>query len=476
MDFGEEEDILVDDREAEEREECIQDVLELVIERVNAHLEKAELQGKVVGYAVGEAIKDALAVVDMTFVERESHATEPGKADAEQDRGSWEPDEEPIPGEVDAWARGSVPARRRAKTPAAEPKATGGRPSVPHRKSLASSVKSGGYDQRRQSTSLPATKEPKGKTPKAKLSPEEAEREQRLRDEIASRKAVQEMQRLQIEKDKEELKQLELLQKELRGKEYGYDHNGQVVVLNKLDPEKLPAYAVGLRVNVFDNMDGFDDPAMADAADRAKKGKKGEEKVAKKANETLDFIQQVQGGQPSVMQTMQVAMGVTLREGGGVKPGPKQVPSKEHMSRSDYMTLVGRQEASDAAPDAGDTLKAATPTSDKPEWMADGVPWQPSFEIVEPLAPPDPNQILISAPDWGQNPSVKSAYAPPTQIPKAAPKHLEKTVGKLVRYPRTRPFTNLRTTAFQDFSAALESPTPSARNAAANLPPLEGSA
>lgn len=276
MDFGDEDDILVDDREAEEREECIQDVLELVIERVNAHLEAAELQGKVVGYAVGEAVKDALAVVDMTFVERESHATDAGKAEAEQVRGSWEPDDEPIPGEVDAWARGAVPARRREKTPIPEPKAAANRQTLPYRTASKSgaSVKSGGVDKPvvgRQSTSLPTTKEPKGKTQKAKLSPEEAEREQRLRDEIASRKAVQEMQRLQIEKDKEELKQLELLQKELRGKEYGYDHNGQVVVLNKLDPEKLPAYAVGLRVNVFDNQDGFDDPAMADAPDRAKK-------------------------------------------------------------------------------------------------------------------------------------------------------------------------------------------------------------
>ena len=76
---------------------------------------------------------------------------------------------------------------------------------------------------------------------------------------------------------------------------------------------------------------------------RAVQGKKGEDKVAKKANETVDFIQQAQGGQPSVMQTMQVAMGVTLREGGGVKPGPKKVSTKEHMSRNDYMALVGRQ-------------------------------------------------------------------------------------------------------------------------------------
>ena len=36
--------------------------------------------------------------------------------------------------------------------------------------------------------------------------------------------AVQEMQLLQIENDKEELVQLDALQKTLNGKEYGYDH------------------------------------------------------------------------------------------------------------------------------------------------------------------------------------------------------------------------------------------------------------
>ena len=68
------EDLLAEDRELEEREECVGDILELIVERVNAHLEAAELQGKVTGYAVREAVKDALAVVDMTFLERESFA------------------------------------------------------------------------------------------------------------------------------------------------------------------------------------------------------------------------------------------------------------------------------------------------------------------------------------------------------------------------------------------------------------------
>ena len=109
------EDLLAEDRELEEREECVGDILELIVERVNAHLEAAELQGKVAGYAVREAVKDALAVVDMTFLERESFATR-GVTVAETTVGSWQPDDDFTPGPIDAWARGTVRARRRQRT------------------------------------------------------------------------------------------------------------------------------------------------------------------------------------------------------------------------------------------------------------------------------------------------------------------------------------------------------------------------
>ena len=49
--MDEDEDLLAEDRELEDREECIQDALELIVERVNAHVEASDLQSKVVGYA-----------------------------------------------------------------------------------------------------------------------------------------------------------------------------------------------------------------------------------------------------------------------------------------------------------------------------------------------------------------------------------------------------------------------------------------
>uniref|UniRef100_A0A7S0XBB4 Uncharacterized protein n=1 Tax=Mantoniella antarctica TaxID=81844 RepID=A0A7S0XBB4_9CHLO len=433
------EDLLAEDRELEEREESIQDVLESIVERVNAHLEAAELQGKVVGYAVLEAVKDALAVVDMTFVERE-RSTARGALMVEDTGGSWEPDVEPVPGAVDAWARGAVKARRQKAQEAAKTNTKQAANASQRNSSRigGASTRSGGDNRK---TALVPRELPKPKAMRAKLSPEAAEREQRLKEEIESRRAVQETQRLQLEKDKEELRQLENLQKELRGKDYGYDHQGQVVVLNKLDPERLPAFAVGLRVNVFEHPDGFED----EVGDRANKRNKilGE----KQPNE-VDFIEQEKSGQPSVMETMQVAMGVTLREGGGAKAGPPLITTKQNMSRKDFMDLVGRRVL-----DAETSVQSRV-NENPGEWgFEDALGAQAG--AAERAVLPDPNLALMSASDWGRNPEFARPYVPPTQIPKAKVTALDYSMGNVSRYPRSRPF---RKTAPLGASYIISSP------------------
>ena len=84
------------------------------------------------------------------------------------------------------------------------------------------------------------------------MTPEEMERERRLREEIESRRAAQELQKLQVQKDQYELRKLESLQKSLRGRDYGYDHNGELVLVNKLDPDKMPSFAQTMKVKVID--------------------------------------------------------------------------------------------------------------------------------------------------------------------------------------------------------------------------------
>lgn len=43
------------------------------------------------------------------------------------------------------------------------------------------------------------------------------------------------------DKQGEETKKLEKLKQELRGREYTYDSNGEVIVISQVDPDKLPS-------------------------------------------------------------------------------------------------------------------------------------------------------------------------------------------------------------------------------------------
>ena len=204
----------------------------LILDRVNAHLDAAALQSKVVSYAVREAVKDALAVIDMTFVERESFSTRSPATEPQSTIGSWFPDEEPIAGPIDTWARGTVKARRRQRNPdqdtlrssvrvSAKLRATVGAPRPPAARYGGESVmrKTGvqfsstvGPQVAPQKSFIMARELPKPKR-KPRLTGEALEKEQRLRDEIESRRAVQQMQRLQLQKDQQELRQLDKLQK-----------------------------------------------------------------------------------------------------------------------------------------------------------------------------------------------------------------------------------------------------------------------
>ena len=61
----------------------------------------------------------------------------------------------------------------------------------------------------------------------AKKGPQQ-EIEDRLREEVAIRKKEQQRHAEMLAKEEEDQQKFEALHKQLRGKEYGYDHKGQV--------------------------------------------------------------------------------------------------------------------------------------------------------------------------------------------------------------------------------------------------------
>jgi len=328
--------------------------------------------------------------------------------------------------------------------------------------------------------------------------------------EVESRRAAADLLRQQLKKDEEELERLEKLQKDLRDKEYAYDHKGQVVVLNKLDPDKFPAQAVGTRATVTDPEVAAREAAVAakEAKEAAKAGgaarKEPKARAAKpRPPEVTDYVPDTSDAAPTMMEHMTVAGGVTLREGGGVKQGPPVPVDRTRMTRREFLHMMstrpvpagtlgatagaagGEQEYQHAAergaglggtagPGVAGAAHAVDP-SPEPEldaWAADGVPIPPPAPEAETRV--DPNEVLISQPDWGINPPP-TGYAPPTLLPKPTSAALELTVGRLSRYPRDRPFALPGGVPVRRSDVGLVSPvaSPAGRNPAMSLPPVE---
>lgn len=66
-------DFLASDREYMEREDCIGEVVDLLLSKVFAHGEESYLQGLVPRYTADRLINDALAVVNIAYLPREDH-------------------------------------------------------------------------------------------------------------------------------------------------------------------------------------------------------------------------------------------------------------------------------------------------------------------------------------------------------------------------------------------------------------------
>ena len=431
----------------------------------------------------------------------------PGSQDGDSDGApppppppSWEPDDEPAAPNVDTWGRGAVPSV--APPPpaaAAELSATtsahvGTGASARAYTSSPSVLSAGGdragstYAASERGTGRGTPAASKGRRgslaaakaevqahaaaaaavaahrPKAQqLSVEDQEREQRLRDEIEQRRAAEELKRQQAEKDAAEVARIDTLQKELRGQDYIYDHNGEVVVMAARDPDRLPAFSVGPKVSVHSGTAGAGDlPGRAGGRSPRKGGRGGT--MRRTAGATggtrgagsgsptpVVLIQNATAGQPSLMETMTVARGVTLKEGSSAKPGPPVAGAEGHMSRREYERMMGvsggaggamvqRQHGQSFGSGSARRAGNAGPLASVPDVApAPLEPRPPPAAAAAPQPLPDVNDELVRAPDWGQNVPVRDRpYRPAPNPPKVTPQERERVTGK-TSVPRERP-------------------------------------
>ncbi|GFR44267.1 hypothetical protein Agub_g5472 [Astrephomene gubernaculifera] len=218
------------------------------------------------------------------------------------------------------------------------------------------------------------------------LTPEQELVEEQLRQELQQRKTQEEMSRRLEQKDAEERSKLASLRKELKGKDYTYDHKGEVVILNEFDPDRTPLEGLsgpGYKVAapedsaralspkrrstlqaaggaaggaVGGGAAGGRGAAAGAAADAPPAGAAAAPltrssatlsptEMRKERDRRLasDFKKMQPKTQPSAMDTLMPAGGVTLRGAGGVtKSGPLR-PAQQGITREAYAKQVAKK-------------------------------------------------------------------------------------------------------------------------------------
>ena len=303
---------------AEEGEADVSDLVEELIARMHAVLdEKAELQ-RSVPFAVRAVTADMLSVVRCYYTECDRG--EPQLATAT----SWSADAEPRPAMIDAWSRGAVPVKKRAPPPAPLVDASapgssvgGSRSQRSQRTSPRPKSREGGKEDGAAAVVVTAKAPPKsteaaapaekGKKGGAMKTPEE---------ERAARMAAE---------AKEETERLERLRQEVKGREYTYDQMGNVIVIETVNPERLPAYQYATRAGM-----------AHEPAPEAVKGKKGSRRPPPAKSSALRFNQpakyeELDSLQPPLGETMTMREGVSMTQDGSLTSGA--LPSTAHAPR-----------------------------------------------------------------------------------------------------------------------------------------------
>lgn len=203
------------------------------------------------------------------------------------------------------------------------------------------------------------------------LTPEQEHMEEQLRQELMQRKQQEELRGRLQQKDAEERAKLATLRKELKGKDYTYDHKGEVVILNEFDPDRTPLESLsGPAFKVA----GPEDPARqmspkrrnsqrtrahsasggSDSAGTPRSNPLGgaptaaatlsptEMRKERERRLATDYRKAPPKTQPSAMDTLTPVGGVTLRQGAATKSGPLKA-QQQGLTREAYQKQVARK-------------------------------------------------------------------------------------------------------------------------------------
>lgn len=375
---------------------------------------------------------------------------------------AWIPDEDPECPPIDTWSRGAVPSKKKKqsflsqiRSGDADNHSVGSRTRSSRR--THTSRRSGKKNQHADNSQARPAIIMSASSPNARpstLVPHSGQYEEK-NDELDELERIQREEQARIEQlrreQAEEDARYRALQEELKGKEYTFDSEGNLIVISRINPEKTGGLNHLLGVDRFGlepNEPAHEDiPAVvmqevpAEAIKKKKKKKKkrrssaqpGKRKEVDPAHFLADPTKQ-----PPLLSTIRLVPGVTLKEGQAAKQGPPPQEDSLHMSRSDFLQHQNRLERTGGESSFDDSialedLDIAAGSSKRGKKADDEEEYY------------DPNLELIKSSDWGANVKSEDELDRPAILPDRPGsqymQRMELTLGRTTNKPRDRPHT-----------------------------------
>mmetsp|Transcript_78330 Transcript_78330/g.148881 ORF Transcript_78330/g.148881 Transcript_78330/m.148881 type:complete len:635 (-) Transcript_78330:113-2017(-) len=319
------------------------------------------LQRKAFPFAAETGIDALTSQLRMCFV-----AHDPGESESQKD---WELEEEPVPGDIDNWARMHLAVRRPQRREPGDETALLGRPRTgdgTRRNNIRTRVSDARGRARGQGRSDKSEARSWGVQDEVFTVDEDEEKLREAKAQEEQRKRDKENKLKLAEKQKEdEQRKVQALHEEMARKQHTFDSEGNIIWVEEIKMDRLP------KVQEFFPYDIKKDPRSRDRLDETLKAKAAASPTAKKkADKTNarrkarfdrsskkkededdfpDGFSKLKHGQPPILETMVVKPGVVLDSGGKQKAGPAVKHSGGGMSRKEYVAWTEQEGAKEAA-------------------------------------------------------------------------------------------------------------------------------
>jgi len=334
-------------------EEVVVTVVDDILTEGGHMLWQKYLQRKAFPFAAETATDALVSQLRMCYV-----AHDRGEPDYDSDQENWGLEEEPVPAEVDNWARMQLGVRRNQgkfvtdMSPSARP--------ARKMQTLRTRGSNAPGREKKEEKKLPESRSFDLKEDMQLDDEEEKLRDARHQEELKRRDREKKVK--ENEKQQEiEQQRVEALHEEMARRNHTFDSEGGLIWVEDLKLDRLPRVQ-----EVFPYFVKRDAQKKGAGGEDEKKGKPGESPAGKKQqrgkgrkfdrslkgkgdeDEFPDGYSKLQHGQPPIQETMVVKPGVVLDAYGKSKAGPPVLATGVGMSRKEYVALTEKEVAYEA--------------------------------------------------------------------------------------------------------------------------------